>query len=445
MVKKLCSVTLFSILAMFSVSSSQIILPPIIILPDGSVAGTISDSLTGAPIQGAKVMLLHNQWTALAKSAASSIIILGHWTATPVDSALSDANGNYSFPNVDTLTQSTSATAPYYSIMATAATYDSATSNPFGVAIHTTTTVNLRLLTTSVATTTIAGTIFDSLTLTPVNQAMIKLIGEKTIIIINPTNGLAKTSAVIIDTLDSTRTNAYGKYEFTTIAAGSYQIVATGDRYDTTVTPFFSVTAASLTEKDTLLAPTGGAIEGTVIDSISKNAVAGATIVLIKNYHCGSVCLPVLPVRVDSTVSDASGKFTLANEEALTVPIVLTKKSAVIPTSYYYYTLSVSASGYGPVAPEVGVISKSITDVSVSLLSSTAVRRSIAGLASPAAGTVVTKVVLYDVAGRIVYSSSGKTAPAAGRIPLSMMARGRTYVAEITTAAGVSRKLICNP
>ena len=112
MVKKLCSVTLFSILAMFSVSSSQIILPPIIILPDGSVAGTISDSLTGAPIQGAKVMLLHNQWTALAKSAASSIIILGHWTATPVDSALSDANGNYSFPNVDTLTQSTSATAP---------------------------------------------------------------------------------------------------------------------------------------------------------------------------------------------------------------------------------------------------------------------------------------------------------------------------------------------
>jgi|GEM_PF-7092065 hypothetical protein len=446
MVKKLCSVTLFAILAMFSVSSSQIIRPPIIILSDGSVAGAISDSLTGAPIQGAKVMLLHNQWTALAKSAVSSIIILGHWTATPVDSAMSDANGNYSFPNVDTLTQSTSTTAPYYSIMATAATYDTATSSPFGVAIRATTTINLKLLTASIAATTIAGTIFDSLTLTPVNQAIIKLIREQTIIIINPTNGLAKTSAVIIDTLDSTRTNAYGKYEFTTIAAGSYQILTTGSRYDTTVTPFFSVTAASLTEKDTILAPKGGAIEGTVIDSISKNAVAGATIVLMKNYHCGSgVCLPVVPVRVDSTVSDASGKFTLANEEALTVPIILTKKSAVIPTSYYYYTLSVSASGYGPVAPEVGVVSKSITDVSVSLLSSTAVRRSIAGMVAPAAGTVVTKMVLYDVAGRIVYSSSGKTALAAGRIPLSMMARGKTYVAEFTTAAGVSRTLICNP
>jgi hypothetical protein len=450
MVKKLCSVMLFAVMAMFSVSSSQITLPPIFILSHGSVAGTISDSLTGAPIKGAKVMLLHNQWVILAKAKASSgLLPIGHWSVTPVDSAVSDANGSYSFASVDTLTQSAS-TLVYYSITATAANYDTSTSSRFGVASLATTTVDLRLLATSIATTTIAGTIFDSLTLTPVNQATIKLIREQTIIIINPVVGLQKKSAVIIDTLDSTQTNAYGKYEFANLAAGSYKILATGVRYDTTVTPFFSVTAASLTEKDTILAPTGGAIEGTVIDSTSKSAIAGAKIVLIKNFHCGSgICLVVLPVRVDSTVSDASGNFTLANEVSLTLPIVLTKKGAAIlpiQTSYYYYTLSVSANGYDPVAPEVGVVSKSITDVSVSLLSPTAVRRgAIAGITAPAAGTVATKVVLYDVAGRIVYSNSGRTALQAGRIPLSMMARGKTYVAEITTAAGVSRKLICNP
>jgi len=183
----------------------------------GSIAGTVTDAVTGATIAGAAV-------------------------TDGTRSATSDANGGYSIANVP---------AGTYAVTATASGHNSA-SQSVQVTAGQTSTANFAL---SPPPGAIAGTVRDAAT------------------------GATIAGAAVTDGTRSATTNASGGYSIANVSAGTYTVTATASGYNS-ASQSVQVTAGQTSTANFALSPPPppGAIAGTVRDAVTGATIAGATV-----------------------------------------------------------------------------------------------------------------------------------------------------------------------
>ncbi|MEA2633982.1 MAG: large repetitive protein [Chloroflexota bacterium] len=190
---------------------------------NGTLAGTVTDAGSGAPIAGA------------------SVSYSGTGPAGPVSgSATTDGAGHYSIGGIAVTSYSmTAQTGGYQSQSATAT-----------VGGGSTTTQNFAL--TSQAT-TLTGTVTDASTARPIPGATVS----------------AGTS--------NATTNGSGVYSISGLAPGAYTATTTATGY-ASQSASVTMTAGATTTQNFALAPNPGTITGTVTDSGSTAPIAGATV-----------------------------------------------------------------------------------------------------------------------------------------------------------------------
>jgi hypothetical protein len=383
----------------------------------GSITGTVIDSLTYLPIDGAKLVLVYSYY-----SGSGTFRIVHH---DRKDSTVTDANGMYHFNSVDTVTASLANFSSYYSIVATNTLYDTTTSTGFSVGDGIATTENFGMYPIKGD---ILGALVDSLTGLPVDSAKI---------VLNYTYDTMVGQVSLVHTIriDSTVTDTNGKYHFSFIDAHTpnimtslpyYSITATKIQYDTTTTSGFGVSNSSLTRVNIIMPSVTGAIAGTVRDTVNKKAVTGAKVVLLKKTCSPVIIAGCTTVRMDSTVTDAQGNFTIAGVPASSVT-----------TSYF---LEVAFTGYQTaISNNVKVVNKEVVNVNI-------------GVAPVLSGVVpvVAKgnnsldrgmVALYDMKGRIIWR--GATKDGRIQVPASVATRGTVLIAEVKNATGISTSRVC--
>ena len=185
--------------------------------------------------------------------------IAGATVSAGTGSAVSDANGTYTIAGLAPGTYTATATASGYASSSASVTLTAGT----------TTTQNFAL--TGQAT-RLSGTVTDASTTRPIAGATV-------------TAGTA--SAV---------TDANGTYTIAGLAPGTYTATATASGYASS-SASVTLTAGTTTTQNFALAPNPGTITGTVTDAATTAPIAGATV----SYSGGS------------TTTDSSGVYTLAN------------------------------------------------------------------------------------------------------------------------------------
>lgn len=196
--------------------------------PDpGNIEGTVIDSMTLNPIPST-VIHVRNGPVLIA-------------------TALTDADGNYSTPNLDPTN---------YAVIANASGYQAAFQR---VSVPPSQTANANFTLNSQPG-AISGTVTDAGTMNPIPDATVSLYqGE--------------------NFLGYILTDANGNYSILNLASGDYFVVTSADGYETQILPA-TVTANMTTTVDFALGTMAGSISGTIREACNGEALAGALILV---------------------------------------------------------------------------------------------------------------------------------------------------------------------
>ena len=198
---------------------------------------------------------------------------------TSIASQQTDSNGMYTINNVP---------PGSYILRISNATYQT-TLVAFMVQANTTTTVNVAL---SSQPGSIVGVVTDSNTQSPIGNALVNVLD----------------SGLLIAT---TATDASGHYTVDNLAPDSYQVNVTVDSYQAAVQGA-TVIAGSSTELDFSLSTLVGGVTGVVQDT-SSLPIAGASVSIFQGT-----------TLITTTLTDASGLYTLANLSSGSYTLVIT-------------------------------------------------------------------------------------------------------------------------
>jgi len=215
--------------------------------------------------------------------ASTSKPVAGATVSAGTASATTDASGAYAITGLPPGTYTATATASGYASQSATVT----------LAAGTTTTQNFALAPNPG---TITGTVTDAATAAPIAGATVSYSGG------------------------STTTNSSGGYTLANVAEGSYTVTASATGY-TSQSPTVTVGPGATATQNFALTPPNGAITGTVVNATTGSPISGATV----SYSGGS------------TTTNGSGQYTL---------------SSVAPGTY---TVTASASGYSSQSQSVAV------------------------------------------------------------------------------------------
>jgi protocatechuate 3,4-dioxygenase beta subunit len=230
-------------------------------LPAGIViSGTVTDTVSGNPLAGAKVYL---------RTGGGG---------TLVDSAIAAANGTYS---IDSVLPGT------YRLVASAALHT--TKTEIGVVVAAANITRNFQLVGLPAGIIISGLVTDSVSGTPLAGAIVRL----------------RTGVVNPVVVDSAITAANGAYAIDSVDAGTYSLNATAANHNAKTVAGVVVAAVNVTENIQLLGlPAGIVISGTVTDSVRGTPLAGA-IVRLRTGGVGGGAL------LDSAIAAANGTYSI--------------------------------------------------------------------------------------------------------------------------------------
>lgn len=235
----------------------------------GKIFGTVKDASTTNPIPGATI------------EVRNSFVI--------VATALTDANGNYNFPNLAPDTYTVTAAAPGYQRKIQVATVNT----------NQVTIVNFSL---NVNPGTISGTVTDSGTTDPIPNATVAVFQGTTFI-------------------DSALTDINGDYAIPNLAPGNYNVLAIAQDYQAAFSAVV-VTAGATTDVDFALNPDPGAIAGTVTDRCASGPVPGVFILVTD----GSTV-------VGFGLTNGSGNYSIDTLAPGNYTVTATKKNFLIGSS----------------------------------------------------------------------------------------------------------------
>ncbi len=193
----------------------------------GSISGTVTDAATTNPIPGATVQV------------RNSFVVIA--------TALTDANGNYNFPNLPPDTYSVTASAPGFQREVKIAT----------VITNQVTVVNFALNSNPGA---ISGTVTDAVTTNPIPDATVAVFQGTTLI-------------------DSALTDVNGNYTIPDLAPGNYTVLAIANGYQSAFSSE-TVVAGMTTTANFALNLNPGAIAGTVTDGCTGAPLSGVIILV---------------------------------------------------------------------------------------------------------------------------------------------------------------------
>jgi large repetitive protein len=237
------------------------------VLPPGiTISGTVTDSVGGTPLVGAKVLL---------RTIGGG--------ATTVDSTVAAANGTYSLTHVQ---------AGTYNLIASAAGHTSKTVRTVVAAANITSNFQLVGLPAGII---ISGTVTDSVGGTPLAGAKVYL----------RTGGGGGGTL-----LDSAVAAANGTYSIDSVLPGNYRLVASAALHTTKTINPLTVAAAPITQNFQLVGlPAGIIISGLVTDSASGTPLAGA-VVRLRTGGIGGGAV------IDSAISAANGAYSIDSVDA---------------------------------------------------------------------------------------------------------------------------------
>ena len=248
-------------------------------LPAGIViSGTVSDSVAGTPLAGAKVYL---------RTGGGALL----------DSAVTSGTGTYS---IDSVLPGT------YRLVASAALHTTKTINPLTVAAAPIT-QNFQLVGLP-AGIVISGTVSDSVTGNPLAGAVVRL-----------------RTGFPVTVIDSAITSATGAYSIDSVDPGTYSLNATAAGHTAKTIAGVVVAAAPITQNIQLLGlPAGIRISGMVVDSVSGAALAGAIVRLRTPGGAGTL--------VDSAIVAANGSYAIDSVQPGTYNLVASATGHVAKT-----------------------------------------------------------------------------------------------------------------
>ena len=212
----------------------------------GAIAGTVTNEASGVPIPGASILVLHN--------------------FTIIDSALTDANGNYSIIGLAPGNYTVIANAPNFSIAIVGGT----------VTANNTTIVNFAL---KADLGKIFGTVTDATT-SPIPGATIQV----------------RNSFVVVETA---LTDANGNYNFPNLPPGTYSVTVSAPGFQRQV-KIATVTSNQVTVVNFALNSNPGIISGTVTDAVTTNPIPDATVAIFQGT-----------TFIDSALTDVNGSYII--------------------------------------------------------------------------------------------------------------------------------------
>jgi hypothetical protein len=171
----------------------------------GGIAGAVSDSLTGFPVDSVKVVLKYTYDTMVGQVSLVHTI--------RIDSTITDTNGKYHFSFIDAHSPDIMTSLPYYSITATKIRYDTTTTSGFGVWTSSLSRVNIIMPSTAGA---IAGVVRDTVNKKAVN-------GAKVVLLKKTCSSSPATGCTTIR-MDSITTTGQGNFIFANVPASSSTI-----------------------------------------------------------------------------------------------------------------------------------------------------------------------------------------------------------------------------
>ncbi len=240
-----------------------------------SVSGAVTDVITGRPISGADVAL----------------------DGPVTDNTSTDDQGFYSLSGLP---------PGQYVIDFTASLYEPET---VAVTITNQDVIEDAALTPIPQTTSISGAVRDDAQ-APIAGATVELSG--------PTNA-------------QTTTDAQGMYEFTGVAPGSYEMIASATGYTSDTLNVVAVAGVPLTNQDFVLSQLLYSISGTVTDSVTGDPLISASVSVSGPFN-------------GNTTTDGSGQYTISD----------------LPPGQY--TIELSASGYVTKSRVRSITTSSLTE-----------------------------------------------------------------------------------
>ncbi len=356
----------------------------------GAISGTVTDSSSAAAVADAKVMLYRGSGT----------------TRSRLDSAVTAAEGTYSFDSIP---------AGSYTITVTCATYDQK-SDSATVSDTTVKTVNIALVKTAYGT--ITGNITDSTAGTALSEAKVMVY-----------RGTMRT------VVDSAVTAAEGTYSFDSLAVGTYSITVSRDGYLTKTDSMAITDTATKTLNIALNKKVYCTITGIVTDSATGALLAGIPVVLRWNGADGT------RLAIDSTVTDSTGAYSL--DSAFTGTYVRS-----------------SPAGYTRKAIDLTVSSDSTQKVDLALAAATmAVRFQRGGgtcgipsiIAMPGGnlrlinGSSVTAIALYYLNGRMLWKRTMNSDVPASTLSIGKPVSCGKYIVQLYRKGSSIRQMIFIP
>lgn len=364
----------------------------------GSIAGTVSDAQTRAPLPSATVSYSAGSSTSMSSggysltnvtegtytvtasasgySSLSQSISVGPGAAVIHDFALAPLPGGITGTVTDSLTGKPigSASVSTGNVTATSASNGSYTLSNLTEGSYTVTASVAGYQSVSVSATVNPGvTTQQALALTPLPGSVLGTVSDST-------TTLAISGATVSINNGTTTTDANGAYNLANLTEGSYSLTISASGYFTQ-TQSVTVQPGSATRRDVALVPLTGTIGGIVADSVTGLPVAGAR----------------LSTGSSSAVSDTTGSYLIAD----------------LPPGPYL--LTTSATGYTTQSQTVNVSSGARTSVNLSL----------APLPGTITGIVRDATTSATLAGATVAYSGGSTiTDSTGRYSLTGVIEG---------------------
>ena len=264
----------------------------------GTISGTVTDSGTMSPIQGALVEVYDGSFL--------------------VGFADTDAMGNYT---IGSLAPGT------YTVVASAEGYSFQNKDAIVIASMTTT-VDFALDT---ILGTIAGTVADSSTGSPLPGVTIKVFQR----LVN---------------IATVQTDINGNYNISGFSPGNYTVIASLNGYQIGIAGA-SVLAHSTTIVNFSLSANPGTVEGTVIDSVTMNPIAGAII----QVRSG-------PVLIATALTDPNGNYSIPNLEPNTYSVIAGASGYQVQVKSITVFSSQATTADFALNPNPGTISGTVTD-----------------------------------------------------------------------------------
>ena len=295
-----------------TVDAALVVLPPAI----GVIGGTVTDSVSGDPIDGAMV-----------------IVSSGFGGSATADTVTTGADGTY---------EVTELAAGNYTVTISATDYRNFSQRNVAVSADEIT-VDAALVVLPPAIGVIGGTVTDSVSGDPIDGAMVIV-----------SFGFGRSA-----TADTVTTGADGTYEVTELAAGNYTVTISATDYRNFSQRNVAVSADEITVDAALVAlpPAIGVIGGTVTDSVSGDAIEGARIVVSMGFG-GSATADTVITGVDGTyeVTElAAGNYTVTI--SMTDYRTFTQRNVAVNADEITVDAALVA-----LPPSIGVIAGTVTD-----------------------------------------------------------------------------------